>query len=330
MVREIGRLTSFPGTALLVLLTIVAAATIFEPTRRRLSSLRDATQRLGAGDLAARASVSGHDEVTELAETFNRMAGELAQRDEALRESERLRRQMLADVSHELKTPLTVMLGYVETLHREDISLDEATRGRYFETLERETHRLDRIVKDLLDLARLENGVSELEVRVFAIRRLFEHVARRHAHDMSTRHIDARVDVHDAADQIVADPHRIEQVIENVFANALRHVPDGGSIELAARVDAQDCVLTISDSGSGISAEHVPYVFERFYKVDSARANGGGGSGLGLSIAKAIVERHHGQISVSSRPGRTVFTVRLPLESNDGQLRDDQPTSTNL
>src|SRR5207245_9701875 len=145
--------------------TKFVAAFVFAPARRRLAALQESTKRLGSGDLTARAPDEGGDEVAQVAATFNKMAEELAARDEALRASDRLRRQMLADVSHELRTPLTAMRGYVETLHMSDVMLDCATRERYFTTLERETFRLDRIVKDLLDLARLEDGGGELNVR---------------------------------------------------------------------------------------------------------------------------------------------------------------------
>lgn len=312
LARDIDRLASIPGTALLVLVTMIAAAFIFEPARRRLKSLQDASQRLGAGDLTARAPVRGGDEVAGVAAAFNQMADELAARDEALRTSDRLRRQMLADVSHELKTPLTAMRGYVETLRNEEIELDRPTRDRYLSTLERETLRLDRIVKDLLDLSRHEHGVSDLDVRVFATRRVFEHVVQRHQPELERRHVQARIDTSIEADQIVADPDRIEQVVENLFANALRHTPDGGTIDLGARFDRDAYALTIADSGGGIPPDHLPHIFERFYKVDSARANGSGGSGLGLSIARAIVERHGGTIAAASEPGHTVFTIRLP------------------
>jgi len=265
--------------------------------------------------LTARALVEGGDEVADVSAAFNKMADALAERDEALRLSDRLRRQMLADVSHELRTPLTAMRGYVETLRMSDVSLDPPTRERYFATLERETVRLDRIVTDLLDLARLENGVGDLQVRVFAIRRLFEHVVQRHFHEIERRRVAIRVDVADAADQIVADPDRIEQVIDNIFANALRHAHDGGRIELHAASEQGSWVLSVVDSGTGIQPDHLSHVFDRFYKVDAARASGSGGSGLGLTIAKAIVERHGGEVSAASQPGRTVFTIRLPQES---------------
>jgi signal transduction histidine kinase len=324
--RDVGRLLTVPGTALLVTGTILAAAFIFAPARRRLKLLQDATLRLGAGDLSARAPESGGDEIADVAATFNRMATELMARDEALRASDRLRRQMLADVSHELKTPLAAMRGYVETLHMSDVALDPATRERYFATLERETSRLDRIVKDLLDLARLENGVGELDVRMFAIGRVFDHVAERHEPDATARRVRIRTHVADAADQIVADPDRIEQVIENLFANALRHTPDGGTVELTADVADDYVVMSVIDSGAGIPPAHIAQVFERFYKVDTARTSGSDGSGLGLSIAKAIVERHDGTIEVDSRPGRTVFTIRLPKAAAHAASANLYPT----
>src|SRR6185295_3190716 len=160
VVRDVSRLLSWPGALLLIVATTIAAAVVFEPARRRLRGLEQAAARFGAGDLTARALPRGGDEIARVAKAFNHMAGELAARDDALRTSDRLRRQMLADVSHELKTPLTAMRGYVETLHMADVTLDAATRERYFNILERETGRLDRIVKDLLDLARFENGVT--------------------------------------------------------------------------------------------------------------------------------------------------------------------------
>jgi signal transduction histidine kinase len=313
IVRDVSRMLSLPGTLLLILATAVAALVIFEPARRRLKLLERASERLGAGDLTVRAPEGGGDEIAHVAAAFNRMATELSRRDEALRTSDRLRRQMLADVSHELKTPLTAMRGYVETLHMADVSLDLRTRDRYFETVERETLRLDRIVRDLLDLARLENGVGDLDIRVFAIRRVFDHVAQRHEHDAAIQQTRLRTSVGAGADQIVADPDRIEQVVENLVANALRHTVEG-TIEMCAAAEGKSIVLSVTDSGKGIRPEHIAHVFDRFYKVDEARANGSGGSGLGLSIAKAIVERHGGTIDVTSRPGRTVFTIRLPQD----------------
>jgi signal transduction histidine kinase len=318
--RDVGRLLSWPGALVLIVAATLAAAVIFEPARRRLRALEEATERFGAGDLTARAPEHGGDEMARVASAFNRMARELAARDDALRTSDQLRRQMLADVSHELKTPLTAMRGYVETLHmdqRADVTLDAETRERYFGILERETDRLDRIVKDLLDLARLENGAASLDVRVFDVQRLFEHVVARHEAQASARHVALTARVAPGGDQIIGDPDRLEQVVENLVANALRHTPEGGTVELSASARNGSAVLSVRDSGDGIPAEHLAHVFERFYKVDAARANGSG-SGLGLSISNAIVKQHGGGIHVTSRPGDTMFTVTLPQQRTLG------------
>ena len=181
---ELGALT-----LVTLLLGSVAAALVAGRIARPVRQLAEGAAAISRGELNQRIEHSTHDEIGRLAAAFNHMAADLSSRDEALRTSNRLRRQMLADVSHELKTPLTAMRGYVETLRMSDVTLSAATRERYFQTLERETRRLDRIVTDLLDLARLENGVAPLDVRLFAIRRVFEHVAARHEYEAGARHI---------------------------------------------------------------------------------------------------------------------------------------------
>src|SRR5262245_5117324 len=310
--REVAQLLSLRSTLLLIAAAVVGAMVIFYSPRRRLRALEHAAQRLGEGDLGARAPQKGGDEIARVAAAFNRMAGELATRDAALRTSDTLRRQMMADVSHELKTPLTAMRGYIETLRMPEVVLDADRRDRYFETIDRETRRLERIVKDLLDLARYEHGGVVLQRRLFDIERLFENVAGRHERDAHTKGVAIRLHVDAHADQVVADPDRIEQAIENLVGNALRHTPAGGTVTLSATQADGAATVSVSDTGAGITPEHLPHVFERFYKVDTARAADSTGSGLGLSITKAIVERHGGTIRVTSQPGHTTFTVALP------------------
>jgi signal transduction histidine kinase len=312
--REVAQLLSLPSTLLLTAAAVVVAMVLFYPARRRLRALEYAAQRLGGGDLTARAPQKGGDEIARVAAAFNRMAGELQTRDAALRTSDTLRRQMMADVSHELKTPLTAMRGYIETLRMPEVVLDQDRRDRYFETIDRETRRLERIVKDLLDLARYEHGSVTLQRRLFDIERLFQNAAGRHERDAQTKGVAIRIQVDPGADQVVADPDRIEQAIENLVGNALRHTPAGGTVTLRATQADGSATLSVSDTGSGIAPEHLPHVFERFYKVDTSRAAESTGSGLGLSITKAIVERHGGTIRVTSQPGQTTFTVVLPQQ----------------
>ena len=318
MPRLVGMLLSLPSTLLLTVAAGVVAMVIFYPARRRLAALEHAAHRLGEGDLSARAPQKGGDEIARVAAAFNRMAGELETRDAALRTSDALRRQMMADVSHELKTPLTAMRGYIETLRMPEVVLDADRRDRYFETIDRETRRLERIVKDLLDLARYEHGGVVLQPRLFDIERLFQNVAGRHEREAHTRGVALRIHVDAQADQVVADPDRIEQAIENLVGNALRHTPAGGTVTLSAAQAGGVATLSVGDTGGGIAPEHLPHVFERFYKVDTARAADSTGSGLGLSITKAIVERHGGTIRVSSQPGHTTFTVALPQPAGAG------------
>jgi signal transduction histidine kinase len=145
-----------------------------------------------------------------------------------------------------------------------------------------------------------------------AVERVLDGVARRFERDAAAANVTIRARVDPSIDQIVVDPGRLDQALSNLVANALRHTPSGGTIDLEATSNADGCELRVIDSGSGIAPEHVANVFERFYKVDSSRTSGSAGSGLGLSIAKAIVERHGGTIAVESRPERTAFVITLP------------------
>jgi signal transduction histidine kinase len=312
VLSNVGELLTLPGTLVLVAVTAVAALVIFAPARNRLRALEHAAAQFGAGRLSTRAPLQGRDEIARVAAAFNQMAADLEERTEALQVSDRLRRQMLADVSHELRTPLTTMRGYLDTLDMPEIVLDEAKRRRYVDTARRETIRLERIVSDLLELARFENDAAAIEPRVVAVERVLDGVARRFERDAAAANVTIRARVDPSIDQIVVDPGRLDQALSNLVANALRHTPSGGTIDLEATSNADGCELRVIDSGSGIAPEHVANVFERFYKVDSSRTSGSAGSGLGLSIAKAIVERHGGTIAVESRPERTAFVITLP------------------
>lgn len=314
LLQEVGKYLSASGVVMLALGTAAVTWLIFTPARRKLSALESAAERMREGDLLARATETGGDEIAVVARAFNRMGEQLAERDDALRRVDLLRRQMLADVSHELKTPLTAMRGFIETLQMPEIAGDEERRARYFATLERETRRLERIVADLLDVARLENDAADFEMRVFATRRLFDQVARRNEPVAADAGVSIDVDVDDSADQVYGDPHRLEQAIDNLVANALRYTPRGGHVSMAATTAGSSVALTVADTGPGIAPDHVAHVFDRFYKADPSRAATREGSGLGLSIVRAIIERHGGDVQVSSQPGRTVFTLLLPAE----------------
>jgi two-component system sensor histidine kinase BaeS len=289
-------------------MTLIALV-VFGPARRRLRAMQAATERLGAGDLGARAPDDGGDEVAAVARSFNKMAEELASRARAVESSDTARRQLLADVSHELMTPLTAMRGYIETLAMSELRLDAQTRERYMGIVSEETHRLERIIGDLLDLARLEGGGTTMKRERVDVGALFSRVAARHERELRERGI--RLVQHVAgAEHVIGDADRLEQALQNLAANALRHTPDAGEITLSSSRVPEGTLLSVRDTGPGIPPEHLPLIFDRFYKADAAR-RAAGGSGLGLSIVKAIVGRHGGRITARN-DGGAVFEIVIP------------------
>jgi signal transduction histidine kinase len=304
------------AAAVLIVGAVLTSVMIFGPARRRLRLLEGAARRLGSGDLTVRAPAKGGDEIAAVASAFNAMADDLAARAEALNESDRTRRQLLADVSHELTTPVTAMRGYLETLTMPDLALDDATRARYLTIISDETARLERLIGDLLDLARLEGGGGTLRIEPTPIARLFERVTARHERECAAGGVVLETSVAPGAEQVIADPDKLEQALQNLAANALRFAPAGSTIRLRAFPSGDTVTLSVADEGPGIDEEHLPHIFDRFYKADASRTGMSAGSGLGLSIVRAIVERHGGRIAVTSRPGCTAFEI-TGLRSTD-------------
>ena len=296
---------SLVATGVMIVGTVIASAVIFGPARRRLHALETAARQFGAGDLAARAPDRGGDEIASVARAFNSMA-------DALASSDRTRRQLLADVSHELTTPITAMRGYLETLSMPEIPIDEATRARYLTIVGDEAGRLERIIGDLLDLARLEGGGGTLVSEPVAVSHVFERVVARHERACAAAGITMSSTIEPGAEMVWGDRDRLEQAVQNLAANAIRHSPEGSTVRLSAGPRPDGIALAVADQGSGIAPEHLPHIFDRFYKADSSRGKTSAGSGLGLSIVKAIVERHGGRISIDSRPTGTVFEAVLP------------------
>jgi len=316
VLRQLGPTMGLVAGGVLLVGTALIAFVVFGPTRRRLKEVQAATERLGSGDLTARAPEYGGDEVAALATSFNRMADELANRARALETSDKARRQLLADVSHELMTPLTAMRGYIETLTMAELQLDPSTRQRYMGIVTEETNRLEQIIGDLLDLARLEGGGMTLRRERVGLASIFHRVAARHERETQARDILLVTRVDPAAAVVPGDPDRLEQALQNLAANALRHTPDGGEITITAEPAAAGVRVTVRDTGPGIPLEHLPLIFDRFYKADASR-KAAGGSGLGLSIVKEIVERHGGAITARNDRG-AIFEILLPSPGQDG------------
>jgi two-component system sensor histidine kinase BaeS len=312
LVRRLGPTLLLTGGAAVAAGTVLMAALIFGPVRRRLADIERTAEAIGHGRLEARAREDGGDEVADLARSFNLMASDLAARAREVEGADRARRLLLADVSHELMTPLTSMRGYLETLAMPAVAADGDTRSRYLRIVGDETRRLEHIVGDLLDLARLEAGGTPLDIQDVSVEGLFGAVTARHQLDAGARGVTLRATIEPGAEIVRGDARRLEQALQNLVANALRHTPAGGEVRIDCHLEGSTAVIAVRDTGGGIDPEHLPHVFDRFYKVDASRGGVETGSGLGLSIVKAVMDRHRGAVAVVSAPGGSTFELRLP------------------
>ena len=286
------------AAAIALLLAVLLARTLMHPIRE----LTAATRRVAKGDLGHQVTVRSKDELGELATSFNQMSADLAH-------TNKLRQQMTADIAHDLRTPLSVILGYTEALS--DGKLQGAPE--MYEVMHQEAQHLGRLIDDLRLLSLADAHELPLARRLVAPRMLLERAATAHLVHARERNISLDVEVGPDVPLIEVDPERMAQVLGNLVNNALRYTPEGGRIVLTAESDASAVTLRVQDNGAGIDPEDLPYVFERFYRGDKARRQREGESGLGLAIVRSLVEAHGGTVSVESSPGRgSVFTVILP------------------
>lgn len=228
------------------------------------------------------------------------------------RRLDKLREDFVANVSHELRTPLVMLQGYSEAL-LDDIAQSPEDSEELVRIIHDESLRMGRLLEELLDLARLEAGSVRIEPKETVVQRLGERVVRKFQGLAQEAGVTLEGTFPEAPLHGRIDEDGMEQVLTNLIDNAIRHTPKGGTVTLAMEKAADGVVMKVCDTGSGIPAEDVPFIFERFYKADKARTRSRSGTGLGLSIAKHIVEEHDGTITVKSREGEgTVFTIHLP------------------
>lgn len=273
------------------------ALRLVEPIR----GITAATRRYGRGDHTVRVPVQGKDELAELGQAFNDVASQLTAK-------ENRERQMVADIAHELRTPLTVLKADLESL--EDGLLE--AQPSVFRRLVGEVDLLERLVQDLRLLSLAEAGELRLNKQACDLAEVCSAVMEAFRFQAESKQVQLLSHLEPVA--LHTDPERIQQVLFNLLANALRYTPVGGSIAMRLSTQAQMARLEVQDSGPGIPPEHLAHVFDRFYRTDGARRRDAGGSGLGLAIAKALVEAHGGRIEASNRPqGGALFAIILPL-----------------
>lgn len=285
--------------AMAIALTFILSRRILAPVR----ALTSAARQLGQGDFSQRVSIKDKSELGELAQTFNSMAANLEQ-------LEKLRRNMVADIAHELRTPLSNVRGYLEAIRDGLIEPDPDT----IRSIEEETILLSRLVDDLQELSLAEAGKLRLVYQPEDIAKLVKQTAASWQPQMAAKGIVLSVDVPDDLPPVYIDWQRISQVLHNLLENALVHTAKGGTITIAATTRGEWVEVSVTDTGEGIPPEELPYIFERFYRVDKSRSRATGGRGLGLTIAKRLVEAHGGKIEVNSEPGKgSRFAFTIPV-----------------
>ncbi len=276
-------------------------------TRRIVSPIRrmmHASQRIAAGDYHERVEHMGEDELGALAQAFNRMA-------QTLERTEQRRMELIGDVAHELRTPLSSIRAIMEGLVDGVLPAEPATLLE----VQREVSRLQKLVHDLEELSRAEADQIQIHARAAAPADLVEAAVQRLEPQFADRGIELRVELPQGLPAVLADPERVVQVLLNLMGNGLQYTPSGGRVTVTARAAPREVTFTVRDTGQGIPAEHLPHIFERFYRVDRSRSRAGGGSGIGLTIAKHLVEAHGGRIQAESDgPGRgTALSFTLPV-----------------
>lgn len=292
-------IAAFAALATAVFISLYVSRRVVEP----LQELTLVSRRLAHGYYHERTQINSDDELADLSRSINQLAA-------ALEQTEQRRLALLGDVAHELRTPLTTIEGYMEGLIDGVIPPSERT----FALVQREAVRLKRLIEELALLSRAEAGELQLNLCPHQLRPTVEHVAEQFQPLFAAQSIQLTITLPADLPTVTADPDRLEQTLINLFSNALRYTPHGGSVTISAQPTEDSVQFSIADTGVGIAPEHLPHIFERFYRIDKSRNRQSGGTGIGLTISRLLIDAQGGDIwAESAGPGNgTTFHMSLP------------------
>ena len=318
----------YSALALIVSVVVgsLAGLVVLRAMTHRLRRLTNHIDRFRAGGFrifepfAVTGPGSG-DEIAQLGRAYDEMAARIGEQLDALEKTDALRREMVAHVSHDLRTPLATLHGYIETLKLKDAELESAERERYLAVALDQSERLRRLVGDLFELAKLDAHEQAPVCEPVSLAELVNDIAQKFQLEARRNGATIEIDAGDGLPMVNADIALVERVLENLIDNALSHSPDGGAIRIPVVANGESVRVTVSDSGPGIAPEHLPRVFDRFYQAGNAH-RGTAHAGLGLAIAKRIVELHGARLEVESTLGHgTAFSFQLPACAPAGPAR---------
>jgi signal transduction histidine kinase len=311
----------------LVIALLASALLIKLVTRplRQLSSVMHKFRRSGFAEHPREALPSPRDEIGSLADTFHGMADRILDQMAALRQTDATRREFVANISHDLRTPLATLQGYLETLNLKHGKLAPEEERTYLQTALRQTEQLSVLVARLFDLARLDSEQVVIHPEPFALGDLVQDVVQAFELEAQAKDIAIAANVRPDLPLVTADIGLMERVLRNLIENALRYAGRNGTVTVTTVPESAGVAVEVRDSGAGIPADELPRIFDRFYRVEKSRGLSEGSAGLGLAIAKRVLELHGSTITVESAPGRTVFrfVVRYASEAAASEREQD-------
>ncbi len=279
-----------------------------------MKSLRDVIQtvrKFSEGDLNSRIPIRSKGELAELSKTVNTMADTILRNIDELKEVDKLRRDLIANISHDIRTPISIIHGYVETLIMKHDSLDAQKQREYLQTVIKSTERLKRLMTDLFELSKLESRQVKPKMEPIFMFDLLQDISRKYTLVAQERNIDLETELPSKMPVVLADIALIERVLQNLIDNALNYTPENGKVKIKMTEVQRQVNISVTNTGPGIASNDLPKIFDRYYKVEN---NSSHGTGLGLAIVKNILEIHQTDIDVKSeQQGNTIFSFNLPL-----------------
>lgn len=309
--------TALGGLGAVLLATAGVGLLLFRRLTKRLRGMQEVVAEFEQGTFDRRVEVTTNDELGQLGKCFNRMADTLTDTMEELRQADRMRRELVANVSHDLRSPIASIQGYLETIAMKDGDLAPAERQRYVETALQNTRRLNTLVNELFELSKLETEQVEPTMEAFPVAELVQDVVMQYQPRAEETAVDLQAELPERRVRVEADIGLVERALSNLIDNALQYTPAGGQVRVRLENEGAAVCVAVRDTGPGIPADDLPHIFERSYRVDKSRDRDRGGAGLGLAIAKTILELHDATLEVESTVGEgTIFRFRLPVAAD--------------